>query len=95
MESLGSFLSSFRASSKAITIASSMPSRGVKTKVHSDGKEYVHKNSDSKIYQNYKLLEKFGVGVHIKGHTRDEVVMELITPLHKATKADIPNDAID
>lgn len=50
MESLKSFMSSFRSSArqtKGVTMKNISATRGVKTKKHSDGKEYVHKRANN------------------------------------------------
>lgn len=59
-KAISSFLSSYKStsfvpsSSSAVTIKETKGSSGVKTKKHSDGKNYVHKKANALIYDNYK-----------------------------------------
>lgn len=63
--------------------------------MHSNGKRYVYKKASEPVIKKYHTLEKLGIGVPLKGHANGEIIMREITPLHKATKGQIPKDAID
>ena len=80
-------------SSSGCTIGAYKSKTEVKIKRHSNGKEYVHKKASENKYNNFKLLYSIGVGVKVYHYKDNEVVMHKVTPLHKATKSDIPLDS--